>query len=421
MPQDQAAPPVPNSSPSSLPVYLPISLPGFSFDPVQAELLTESGDSVSLRPLAREVLLCLARKVGQVVGKDELMRTVWPNVVVTDDSLVQCIAELRRALKDNEHRIVRTEPRRGYRLVGSAAVNGHAAMASPDAPVEFQQDIRFATTADGVRIAYAVSGAGLPLVRTAHWMTHLGWDWRSATFGPRIQALARCFRLVRYDGRGYGLSDWDAAPATLDESVAELESVVDAAGLTRFCLLGPSGGAATAIRYAARHPQRVERLILLGGFARGSLRRGERSAPREHCEALARLIEDGWGQDNPAFRQLITSLLWPGAGEREMASFNHLQRVSCTPAAAAGAMRRSVNFDSTEDLPNVKCPTLVLHSPRDSRVPFEEGRLIAAMIPGARLEPFDSPNHTPLLDEPAFEHVHRAIIEFMRTSPLTDR
>ena len=398
---------------------LPIALPGFTFDPIHVELLTDSGDRVSLRPQAREVLRCLARNVGQVVTKEEFMHAVWPNVIVTDDSLVQCIAELRRALKDDQRRIVQTEPRRGYRLVSSAPVNGPAIATAPDPLLAFQQDIRFATTGDGVRIAYAISGTGLPLVRTAHWMTHLDWDWRSATFGPRLQALARCFRLVRYDGRGYGLSDRDVAPATLDEAVADLEAVVDAAGLTHFSLLGPSGGAAVAIRYAARHPQRVTRMVLLGGVARGMLKRGERSISQENCEAFFRLIEDGWGQDNPAFRPLMTSLLWPGASAQAMASFNQLQRVSCAPGAASALLRRTADFDATEDLPNVKCPTLVLHSPRDSRAPFEEGRLIAAMIPGARLEPFDSPNHTPLADEPAFEHVQQSIKAFLEASSLT--
>ena len=390
-----------------------IALPGFTFEPAQVELLTAAGDRVSLRPRAREVLRHLAHKAGQVVSKDELIRAVWPGVIVTDDSLVQCIAELRRVLNDDERRVIVTEPRRGYRLVPLEIAATNGPLAEGSATAGFQQNIRFATTADGVRIAYATSGTGSPLVRAAHWMTHLDWDWRSATFGPRIQALAQRFCLVRYDGRGYGLSDWEAEPATLDEAVADLESVVEAAGLDRFSLLGASGGAAIAIRYAARHAQKVNRLVLLGGFARGMLRRGERSISRGNFEAMLRLLEDGWGQDNPAFRQLITSMMWPGADVQQMASFNQLQRVSCAPHTASGLLRRIAEFDVTEDLPNVRCPTLVLHSPRDSRVPFEEGRLMASMIPGARLEPFDSANHTPLVGEPAFAHVRRLMEEFI--------
>ena len=390
-----------------------IALPGLVFDQHHSELRTQAGERVPLRPQDLAVLSCLARNVDHVVTKDELMRAVWPQVVVTDDSLVQCIGKLRRAMGDEEHRIIQTESRRGYRLVSSRqASSGDGASASAGGR-EFQQEIRFATTADGVRIAYATSGNGPPLVRAAHWMTHLDWDWRSATFGPRIQALARHFRLVRYDGRGYGLSDWESPPGTLDDAVADLEAVVAAAGLERFALLGASGGSPIAIRFAARHPERVSHLVLFGAFARGALRRRERSISRDKWAAMMCLIEDGWGQDNPAFRQLITSMMWPGADAQQMVSFNQLQRVSCSPKTAVALLNEIANFDVTEELPGVQCPTLVLHSPRDSRVPFEEGRLLASMIPGARLEPFDSPNHTPLLGEPAFEQVETLMRMFL--------
>jgi pimeloyl-ACP methyl ester carboxylesterase/DNA-binding winged helix-turn-helix (wHTH) protein len=390
-----------------------ISLPGFVFDLAQRELREASGARVALRPQTQAVLICLARNVDHVVTKDALMQEVWPDVVVTDDSLVQCIGKLRRVLHDDEHRVIQTESRRGYRLVSNGRGADSGAASSAAEGWQFHQDIRFATTADGVRIAYATSGNGPPLVRAAHWMTHLDWDWRSATFGPRIQAFSRRFRLVRYDGRGYGLSDWQAPAGTLDDAVVDLESVVAAAGLERFALLGASGGAPIAICFAVRHPQRVSGLVLLGAFARGALRRGERSISRENWEALLRLIEDGWGQDNPAFRQLITTMMWPGADAQQTASFNHLQRVSCSPKTAVGLLRSIANFDVTDELAGVQCPTLVLHSPRDSRIPFEEGRLLASMIKGARLEPFDSPNHTPLVGEPAFEQVQNLIEAFL--------
>ena len=393
----------------------------FVFDFEHAELRAPDGARVLLRPQVLAVLQCLARRPGFMVGKAELLRTVWPSVIVGDDSLVQCIRELRHALHDGAHRIVLTEPRRGYRLVvqapqgqtqGPAPVNG----ADAPEPAEFHQDIRFATTPDSVRLAYASSGQCAPLVRSAHWMTHLDWDWRSATLGPPIQALSRRHRLIRYDGRGYGLSDWDAAPATLDQGVADLQAVVDAAGLERFALLGVSTGAPVAIRFAARQPKRVTALVLLGGYARGVLRRGASSTSSDNFNAMLRLIEDGWSRENPAFRQLITSLHWPGANAAQMESFNHLQRVSCTPQAAVALMRGSAEHDVTGDLASLQCPTLVLHSPRDARVPFEEGRLLASAIRRARLEPFDSPNHLPLQGEPAFEFVGRQIDEFVLRS-----
>lgn len=394
-----------------------LEIQGFVFDAEHAELRTAPGVRVALRPQVLGVLQCLASRPGFTIDKAELMHAVWPKVVVGDDSLVQCIRELRHALQDDDHCVVQTEPRRGYRLVARPAAPAPQADA-PEALPPFHQAIQFASAADGVRLAYASSGHGDPLVRSAHWMTHLDWDWRSATLGPPIQALSERRRLIRYDGRGYGLSDRDAAPGTLDEGVDDLLAVVDSAGLERFALLGVSTGAAVAIRFAARHPQRITALVVVGGFARGLLRRGVGSTSLDVFNALLRLIEDGWSRENAAFRQLITSLHWPGATAQQMESFNHLQQVSCTPQVAVALMRRDAELDVTQDLPAVQCPTLVLHSPRDARVPFEEGRLIASSIPGARLEPFESPNHLPLRGEPAFEIAHRLIGDFLPVSAI---
>ncbi len=389
-----------------------IVLPGFVFDPERRELRDSTNRPVPLRPQTLAVLACLSRQAGHVVTKDELVSAVWPDVVVTQDSLVQCIGELRKALDDAEHRVIQTEHRRGYRLIARPTTDSTATGWTP--PDTFQQDLRFATTSDGMRLAYALSGSGPPLVRTPHWMTHLEWDWQSSIWGPRIQFLSRHFTFLRYDGRGCGLSDREAMPGDLDVSVHDFESVVDSAGLEHFGILAPSAGASVAIRYAARHPKRVTHLVLLGACARGALKRESRSIHRENFDAMVRLIEFGWGQDNDAFRQMSTSMLWPGATVEQQRSFNHLQRVSCTPATAAMLLRSLGDYDATLDLPQVRCPTLVLHSPHDARVPCEEGRFIAASIRDAQIEMFDSPNHTPLIGEPAFDQVHRRIVEFVR-------
>ena len=387
-----------------------LDLDGFVLDAPHGELRDASGARVAVRAQSMAVLQCLARSVDRVVSKDELMRAVWPGVVVTDDSLVQCIKQLRHALGDSEHRVIETEPKRGYRLVARRRKVPN----EDGAPELFKQDIRFAVSADGVRIAYATSGnAPVTLVRAAHWMTHLEWDWRSAVYGPPIQGLSRRYRLVRYDGRGCGLSDRGVAIGTLDDEVHDLEAVVDAAGLDRFVLVGRSQGGAISIRYAARHPERVSHLVLIGGYARGALRRGAQSTGFDEIGAHMRLLEAGWGRDNPAFRQLIGTLMFPGANAEQVASFNFLQSVAATPQEAARIYRMIADYDAEPDLTAVRCPTLVLHSPHDNVAPFDEGRLIAASIPGARFEPFDSPNHTPLPGEPAFEQVMRALDEFV--------
>jgi pimeloyl-ACP methyl ester carboxylesterase/DNA-binding winged helix-turn-helix (wHTH) protein len=381
-------------------------LDGFRLYTRGGELRNAAGARIALRPQVMAVLQCLVRSADHVVDKNELMRAVWPGVVVTDDSLVQCVKELRRALGDHKHRLIQTEPKRGYRLVGLRA--------EPPAAVPFKQDIRFAASAGGTRIAYATSGSGLlTMVRAAHWMTHLEWDWQSPVYGPGIQGLSRRYRLVRYDGRGCGLSDRGVAMGTLDDEVGDLEAVVDAAGVDRFVLVGRSQGGAISIRYAARHPDRVSHLVLLGAYARGGLKRGPGSTPFEEVVAMMRLLEQGWGRDNPAFRQLLTTFMFPSANAEQITSFNWLQSVAATPQDAATLHRMMADYDAVGDLPNVRCPTLVMHSPRDCVVPFEEGRLIAKLITGARFESFDSPNHNALPGEPAFEHVMRAVNEFV--------
>ena len=391
-----------------------IPLAGLHFDAARLELHDAHGSLVPLRAQALAVLGCLACHREHVVSRDELMRTVWPDVVVTDGSLTQCINEIRRALGDSGHHIVQTVPKRGYRLVTQAS-----AAPRPSTPAGLEQAIGFAISEDGARIGYAVTGSGPTLLRAPHWMTHLEWDWRSLVYGPWIDTLSRRFRLVRYDGRNWGLSDHGVAPATLERSVADMAAVAKEACLDRFALLGISGGGAISIRYAALHPERVTHLVLVGGCARGGLRRGAASISREHLDAFCQLVLEGWAQDNAAFRQIMTSQMYPGASAEEMCSFNHMQRMACSPQEAADIRRLIADYDAMACLPQVRCPTLVLHNPHDAMVPFEEGRLVASGIPGARLVPFESQNHVPLCEEPAFSRVHRLIDDFVHGVPLT--
>jgi pimeloyl-ACP methyl ester carboxylesterase/DNA-binding winged helix-turn-helix (wHTH) protein len=386
-----------------------IALAGFTFDAARLELLDASGAPVPLRAQALAVLHCLAQQCGHVVSRDELMRAVWRDVVVTDGSLAQCINEIRHALGDTAHLVVQTATKRGYRLVADSSTP----TAAPASARGFEQDIGFAISDDGARIAYATSGAGPALLRAPHWMTHLEWDWRSLVYAPWIEGLSQRFRLIRYDGRNWGLSDRGVAPSTLQRATSDMTAVADAAGLCRFALLGVSGGGAISIHYAALHPERVSHLVLVGGFARGALRRGAASISEQHLDAFCRLVEDGWGQDNAAFRQIMTSLIYPGASVDEMRSFNDMQRVASTPQEAANIRRLIAGYDTSEEMRQVRCPTLVLHNPRDAMVPFEEGRLVASGIAGARLVPFDSQNHVPLCGEPAFAQINRLIDEFV--------
>jgi pimeloyl-ACP methyl ester carboxylesterase len=263
------------------------------------------------------------------------------------------------------------------------------------------QDIRFCTAPDGVRIAYATSGTGPPLVKAANWLNHLQYDWESPIWRGLFRELSRDHRLVRYDERGNGMSDREVEDVSFEAWVRDLETVVDAAGLDRFALLGISQGGAVSVTYAARHPERVSHLILLGAWARGWGRRESRQG-LEVREALLTLIRAGWGQENPAFRQIWTSRFVPDGTLEHQRWYNELQRVTTSPANAVRLVQATREVDVTDLLPHVQAPTLVLHARGDVVVQFEQGRDVAGSIPGARFVPLDTGNHLLLEEEPAF-------------------
>ncbi len=273
-----------------------------------------------------------------------------------------------------------------------------------------EQQIRFCTTSDGVRIAYATTGAGPPIVRVLGWFTHLEMESENPEWRAYIETLSANNLLVRYDGRNMGLSDRGVSDLTVDGKVRDLEAVVDALKLRRFALYGTSEGGPTAITYAVRHPERMSRLILFGSFAGGQAPTPEEE---ERARAMVTLVRQGWGQNNPAFRQMFTSLFIPEADAEQVRLFNELQRVSATPEDAAAFLEAVTRINVRNLLPQVRVPTLVSHCRGDNIVPFEGGRRLAAEIPGARFLPLDGNNHFPLKGEPAHAQLFLAIDEFM--------
>ena len=245
---------------------------------------------------------------------------------------------------------------------------------------ELDQEIRFCTAPDGVNIAYALVGQGPPLVKAPNWMHHLEYDWQSPVWGHLLRALAAEHTLVRFDQRCNGLSDWDVPDFTFDSMVSDLVTVVDALGLKRFPLLGISQGCSYSIAYAAQFPERVSRLVLYGGFATGLLKTGS-EANKQRAEMQREMILQGWGQDNPAFRQFFTSLFMPGATKEQMDWFNDLQRVTISPENAARIRYVTDNTDVRDLAARISVPTLVLHCREDGIVPFEWGRKMAALTP----------------------------------------
>jgi DNA-binding winged helix-turn-helix (wHTH) protein/pimeloyl-ACP methyl ester carboxylesterase len=376
------------------------------------------GDTlVPVEPQVFDLLLYLIENRDRVVTKDDLIAGVWNGRIVSDSTLTSRINAARKAIGDSGERqaLIRTVVRKGFRFVG--AVSDGATPEPAKSGIEgreSRQTIQFCTAPDGVRIAYATVGEGPPLVKTGHWLTHLEYDWASPVWRPHLQALSASHRLIRYDARGHGLSDWEVADFSFEARVSDLEAVVDAAGVDRFPLLGVSQGCAVSVAYAVRHPERVSHLVLYGGFARGRRRRGS-DQEIVNSDALLTLMRQGWGQDNPAFRQMFTSLFIPGGTLEQMQWYNDLQRITTSPENAIRLRRASDELDVTQLLPQVRTPTLVLHCHDDAVQPLEEGRIVAAGIPGARFVALEGRNHIILERDPSWGRFLDEIHAFLRT------
>ena len=288
-----------------------------------------------------------------------------------------------------------------------------AGLAGPGAaePASPAQEVQFCVASDGVRIAYAKVGRGPPLLKTANWLNHLEHDWDGPLWAELFRRMSAKRTLVRYDERGNGLSDWTAEDLSLEAFVADMEAVVDAAGLERFPIFAMSQGGCVAIEYAARHPERVSRLILLNAFVHGW--RTWSPDLVAAAEAMKALMAHGWGGTSPAFRQMFTTLMLPGGSAQDCDWFDAVQRASTSPRNAARLFESFGVMDARERLAEVRAPTLVLHSRDDQLVAITQGQQIAAGIKGAKFVSLPSNNHILISSEPAFDRLTHEIEAFL--------
>jgi class 3 adenylate cyclase/pimeloyl-ACP methyl ester carboxylesterase len=276
------------------------------------------------------------------------------------------------------------------------------------------QRVQFATAPDGVQIAWASIGEGPPVLKAPNWLNHLDYEWRSPVWGPVLAELVRHWRLVRFDQRGNGLSDWDVKEISESAMISDMAVVADTARLERFALLGISQGCAFSIRYAVEHPERVTCLVLLGGYLRGRLRRPDPDQKNLY-EALTMMIRDGWGSPNPVFRGFFTSSFIPDAPPEIAASFDELQRIATSPENALRLWEMNARVEVTELAKQVRVPTLVLHCTGDRVAPLQEGRDIARLIQGASFIELPGNNHVLLAGTPAFDRFIEEATDFVAT------
>jgi pimeloyl-ACP methyl ester carboxylesterase/DNA-binding winged helix-turn-helix (wHTH) protein len=375
-----------------------------------------AGEPVAVEPQVFDLLVYLIRHRQRVVTKAELLDNLWGDRFVSESALTSRIRALRRAVGDDgrSQHVVRTVHGRGYRFVAELAETGAAHDEAPPASAGTQR-ISFCRARDGVRLAYAVTGAGAPLVKAANWLSHLEYDWESPTWRHWWTGLSRSHRLIRYDERGCGLSDWNTKTDTftMEAWVDDLATVVDSAGVDEFDLLGISQGGAVALTYAAAHPERVRRLVLYGTYLLGRRARATTEEQVAEADLQIQLARVGWGRDDPSFRRVFAMQFMPDGSLEQWEQFAELQRRTTSAENAVRFMESYTMIDVTSTAPTVTVPTLVLHARDERRVPLEQGRLLAAAIPGARFVTLDSRNHILLEDEPAWARFLAEVESFL--------
>ena len=393
----------------------------YAFDDCELDLdrfeLRRAGRTRPVEPQVFDLLAVLVRERHRVVPKEELLDTVWGDRWVSESALTSRVKAARQAIGDDgrSQRLIRTVHGRGYQFIApvTETPQGSAVPLLADPP---PQEIRFCTTADGTRLAYATIGSGPPLVKAANWLSHLDYEWQSPVWRHWLVELSRRFRFVRYDERGCGLSDWDVAQFSFDSWVDDLEAVVDAVGIDRFPLLGISQGGPVAIAYAVRHPERVSHLVLLGAYAQGRRKRARTPDELALEEARIEVIRVGWGRPDPTYRQIVVARFLPEGTQEQWRSFDELQRRSTSAENAWRFLDEFGNIDVSDLAPKVTVPTLILGARREPDNVFEQSRQLAALIPGSRLVPLDTSNHLLPERDPAWARFLSEIDGFLPTA-----
>ncbi len=382
---------------------------------VDTHSLMRDSEEIHVEPQVFALLHLLADSGGDLVSYERLVEFVWKGRHVSDATIAARISAARSAVGDTGQRqeIIQTVPRCGIRLaVAVRRLDDASSGAETLDRVPLKQTVRMISSHDGVVLAWSDIGDGPPLVRAGHWLTHLERDLTSTIWGPWIRRLSARHRLVRYDPRGTGLSGRDCGEISVENGVADMKAVVDAAGLDRFSLLASSQSGAVAFHFAARYPDRIDRIVTIGAFIQGTRVRDVGSGSTL-TEALGLMIRNGWGQPDSGYLRSLGTLFMPSASESELSEILELQTASATAERAIEIRECCSRYDELDVLKDVSAPTLVAHSLRDSIHPFSQGQLIAATLPNAQLLQLDTANHLISPRDPAFEVLMQEIDTFL--------
>lgn len=337
----------------------------------------------------------LVRQAGRLVTRDEIVETVWQGRIVSESAISARIAAARKAVGDDRktQAVIRTVSRRGLKLVAEVTTTG-AAHTSPPRPSRELPKLRFARADDGTRLAYTVTGSGPPLLLFDYFPGDTLGAWSEPSERPLIDAFNANFTQLRFDQRGCGMSERDIDSFDLETLADDARTLVDAAGFDRFAVHAHSGACLSAITFAARYPERVTRMALVGGYVEGRLIR--RDSRDKYGEVFRTMLAEGWEDPGSAFISALMAAYMP-EGPSEM-----LQSIAAfvqknTTAKIQLLDRDLINSACVIDcLPHITAPTLVINARRDAVHPLSQGQKLAAGLPNGELLVYDTANHVPI-------------------------
>lgn len=385
---------------------------GCSLDTSRHSLL-RGGDEVHIEPQVFALLRLLVERPGDVVSRDEIIETVWNGRIVSDATIAARVSAARTAVGDDgkSQAVIRTVQRVGLQFVAPVEVVGDTRPASGE-PAQARQKIRYATSRDGTRIAWAVSGSGPPLFRAGHHVTHLERDWQSRLWRPEFDRLGAAHTLVRYDIRGSGLSDAQAPDSGIEAHVEDMAAVIEAAGIDRFGMITTLQNTAVSIRYIADNPGRVTRLVVQCGYVRGRALRESAPADQDADPSIA-LLKEGWGDPSNGYMRAWIAMFLPDATRDEVTEFIELIGASCRPEDIADQRRLVDRLEAEAYLYRIDVPTLVIHPRNCAPHPLAEGQRIARGIAGAELMVIEGANVICVPSDPAWEDQMSATLRFL--------
>ncbi|MEW9922514.1 alpha/beta fold hydrolase [Marimonas sp. MJW-29] len=373
--------------------------------------LTRGDTPVAVEPQVFDLLLLLVENADRVVTRDEMVDVVWGGRIVSESAISARIAAARKAVGDDGKRqaVIGTVARRGLKMSTDVSKNGRTSDELPSATSEITQRIRYTKNARGHSIAYAVTGSGSPIVRVGYNLTHLEEEWKAKVDRPFFDRVGERHTLIRFDPAGIGLSEPGPIDVDFDAMADDILAVATAAGFDQFAILTHSGGVLPGVRAAARAPERVKRLVVMGGYVDGRMRRHTEPEP----DAIRAMLAEGWSSKESAFTTAYMMSYFPEGPLDAVMDYVRITTASC-PRDQALRIRDASNSDSIAGfLAQVRCPTLIIHSRDDGVHPISEARKLAINIPDAELVILETANLIPLPGQPEWPRMMQAVLDFL--------